>query len=500
MRMWSAALAMALALTPPPAVLARAVGAAPATDTTWMTVLLGGRKIGHLRIDRTHDGNVVTTTQDLQIELDRSGRLTPLAVLTRSVETPDGQPLGFYARSTLSNEDSTIDGQRRPDGSYVVTSTVAGLASQSTLSWPAGALLSDGQRQAMAQAAGRTGRYTLRLFDPVNQDVTTVDIEVLGNERIALPEGAELLNHQREVLQTSRDTQRMDLWVNARGETRRGSLEMLGHELDMLACSQACALAPVQDIDMLRAAMVDAPYPVPTSVRHTSLRYRIHTRDDAARPLIATDEQRVTSLGHGDWQVDVGDAAAGGQAPPTVQDTRANAWLQSAAPEIRAMAAAAAQGAETDREKMDGLRDFVSGYIDGHGADAGYASALEVLQSRQGDCKAYAVLLATLARSEGIPARVVTGMVYADRYAGSSQVFVPHAWVQAWIGGRWQSFDAALGQFDSTHIALDSGDGDPWHFANLSSLFGQMRIAEVTPVPELPPAMLRGAAVATRDW
>ena len=500
MRKWPAALAMALALIPAPAVFARAQDGAPATDTTWMTVLLGGRKIGYLRIDRTHDGNRVTTSQDLRIELNRNGHLTPMAVLTRSMETLDGQPLGFYARSTLSNSDSTVDGQRQPDGSYAVTSTVAGLASHSTLSWPTGALLSDGQRQAMAHASGKAGRYMLNLFDPVNQDVTTVSIDVLGNERVTLPEGSELLNHQREMLQTSRDIQHMDLWINTRGETRKGSLQMLGHELDMLACSQACALAPVQDIDMLRAAMVDAPHPVPTAARQASLRYLIHTTDDAARPLIATDEQRVTSLGHGDWQLDVGNAVAGGQPAPTRRDTQANAWLQSDAPEVRAMAEAAAAGAETDLQKMNSLREFVSGYIDGHGDDGGYASALEILKTRQGDCKAYAVLLAAFARAQSIPARVVTGMVYADRYAGSSQVFVPHAWVQAWVGGRWQSFDAALGQFDNTHIALDSGDGDPWHFANLSSLFGQMRIAEIGPVPELPPALLRGAAVATRDW
>lgn len=499
MRKWLAALAMVLAMSPAPAVLARAKGDAPVTETTWMTVLLGGRRIGHLRIDRTHAGNVVTTTQDLQIELDRNGHMTPMAVLTRSTESVDGQPLGFFARSTLSNADSTVDGQRQPDGSYAVTATVAGLASRATLSWPAGALLSDAQRQAMAHATGHTGHYVLRLFDPVNQDAAAVDVDVLGNERVVLPDGVELLSHQREVLQTTRDVQRMDLWVNARGETRKGSLEMLGHELDMLACSQACALAPVQDIDMLRAAMVDSPQAVPAPLRHGFLRFVIHAANDA-RPVIGTDEQRVTPLGNGDWQVDVGDAVAGGEAPPTPQDTQANAWLQSDTPEIRALADSAVLGARSDQQKMDGLRDFVSGYIHGQGTDAGYASAIEVVQTRQGDCKAYAVLLAALARAEGIPTRVVTGMVYADHFGGSSQVFVPHAWVQAWVDGRWQSFDAALGHFDSTHIALDSGDGNPWHFANLSGLLGQMRIAQVGPAPELPPSVLRGAAVATRDW
>jgi hypothetical protein len=498
MRSWFAALAMALALSPCPGVLARAAGSASTTDTTWMTVLLGGRRIGHLRIERTRDAETITTTQDLQIELDRHGRVTPMAVLTRSTETLDGQPLGFHARSLLSAFDSTVDGQRQPNGTYAVTTTVAGLAHRTLLAWPTGALLSDGQRQAMAGAAKRTASYTLSLFDPVSQEVAAVKVEVIGNELTALPEGQELLNHQRETLQTPRGPQHLDLWLDANGAIRKESLQMLGHPLDMLACSRACALAPAEDIDMLRAAMVESPQSVTASMRKGFLRYVIHAGDDA-QPVIATDEQRIVALGHGDWQVDVGDASPGGQAPPTDADIRPNAWLQSDAPPIRLLAAKAAGDAESDLQKMNRLRDFVGSYITINSSQAGYTSAIEIARTRTGDCKQHAVLLAALARAEGIPARVVSGMVYADRYADSARVFVPHAWVQAWIGGRWQSFDAALGHFDSTHIALDSGDGDPWQFTNLANLFGQMSIAQVTVAPDLAPPVLRGA-VASRDW
>jgi len=498
MRYWLAALWMAFALSSPPVAIAGAMESGPTSTTTWMTVMLAGRRIGHLRIDRVNDGKVVTTTQDLQIEINRAGRTVPMAVLTRSVETLDSQPLGFYSRSTLSSSDSIVDGQRRADGHYAITTTVGGMDSQSTLAWPTGALLSDGQRQAMAAAASQPGHYALNLFDPASQDVASVDIEVLGNERVSLPEGAEVLNHQREMLQTPRGVQRMDLWVNARGETRKTSLEMLGHPLDMLACSQACALAPVQDLDMLRASMVDSPQGLSSSMRAGFLRYVIHVTDGDAQPVISTDEQRVTPLGHGNWLVDVGNPVAGGQPAPVPADTQPNAWVQSDAPPIRKLAAQAVIGAEDDLQKMVQLRDFVSAYIPPHSRDIGYASAMEVVRERAGDCKEHAVLLAALARAQHIPARVVTGMVYAEHYADSSRVFVPHAWVQAWVHGRWQSFDAALGHFDSTHIALDSGDGDPWHFFNLANLFGQMRIAQIGTAPEQTAATMSGT-VATRD-
>lgn len=474
------------------------------TDTSWMTVLLGGRKIGHLQIDHQRDGDVVTTTQALVIELNRNGSSVPLGVTTRSVESASGQPLAFYARSTLSSTASTVDGQRRPDGNFTVTTTVGGAAHATTLSWPTGAVLSEGQRLAMLKAAAYPGQsYNMSMFDPASQAVAHVDMQVIGNEQVVLPEGSMMLSHQRQVLHTARGVQIMDLWLDDQGHARKGTLGMLGRELEMLACSERCAMAPAQKVDMFRAAMVGSPRVLPAAMRVTFLRYRIHMTEGSEPPAINTDEQHVSPLGNGDWLIDVGNAQPGGEAAPDADDTLPNAWVQSDAPVIRGLAAKAVGDTGDDLQKMRRLRSFVSDYITQHGLDVGYASALEVVQTRQGDCTEYAVLLAALARAEGIPTRVVTGMVYADRYAGGSRVFVPHAWVQSWINGRWQSFDAALRQFDSTHIALDMGDGDPWHFFNVTNLFAQIHIQEISSTSELagnvPPSSADGPPVAAGE-
>jgi transglutaminase/protease-like cytokinesis protein 3 len=104
---------------------------------------------------------------------------------------------------------------------------------------------------------------------------------------------------------------------------------------------------------------------------------------------------------------------------------------------------------------------------------------LEVAKNRQGDCAEFAVLLAAMARAEGIPARVAVGMLYTDRYDDKDHEFVPHAWVIAWVDGRWRSFDPAAARFDSGHIALDTGDGNPWHFFHATDEFGSIKIDSV---------------------
>ena len=104
---------------------------------------------------------------------------------------------------------------------------------------------------------------------------------------------------------------------------------------------------------------------------------------------------------------------------------------------------------------------------------------MDTLASQEGDCTEHAVLLAALARASGIPARVATGLVYADSYAGRRDVFIPHAWVQAWVDGRWRGYDAALNGFDSGHLGFNVGDGDPYRYYQGMALLGRLRIVDV---------------------
>lgn len=128
MRLKTAKLLLVLLLLPCPFAGTLAADAVPATsaDTTWMSVLLGGRKIGHLRIDRETAQGTVTTTQTLSILLNRSGKSIPLANMIRSVETTGGEPLGFSTRTSMSSMDSTVNGERQSDGSFRIATTVGG--------------------------------------------------------------------------------------------------------------------------------------------------------------------------------------------------------------------------------------------------------------------------------------------------------------------------------------------------------------------------------------
>ena len=79
-------------------------------------------------------------------------------------------------------------------------------------------------------------------------------------------------------------------------------------------------------------------------------------------------------------------------------------------------------------------------------------SALQVLDSRQGDCNEHTVLYVAMARALGLPARTAVGLVYLN---GS---FYYHAWPEVWLG-EWVAVDPTFGQYpaDAAHIRFVVG-------------------------------------------
>jgi hypothetical protein len=83
-------------------------------------------------------------------------------------------------------------------------------------------------------------------------------------------------------------------------------------------------------------------------------------------------------------------------------------------------------------------------------------SAEEILSSRQGICRDYAVLYTALMRAEGVPTRLCSGIVDVDNR------FYYHEWAETYIGKQygWVAVDPTLDQHiaDATHIVVDYGD------------------------------------------
>ncbi len=75
------------------------------------------------------------------------------------------------------------------------------------------------------------------------------------------------------------------------------------------------------------------------------------------------------------------------------------------------------------------------------------ADAVDTLATREADCLEFSELYVAMARSLGLPARIVSGVAY------SGGAFGGHAWVEVWAG-RWIEIDPTWGTefVDATHV------------------------------------------------
>ncbi len=113
-----------------------------------------------------------------------------------------------------------------------------------------------------------------------------------------------------------------------------------------------------------------------------------------------------------------------------------SAMIESTDPRIKKIAIEQTRGANSIMESAWALRDWVAENIKSNMGMA-FGSALDVLHSGRGDCSEKSVLLVALARSIGIPARAVIGLVFDGKN------FAGHMWCEVWTG-QWVPLDASF--------------------------------------------------------
>lgn len=253
------------------------------------------------------------------------------------------------------------------------------------------------------------------------------------------------------------------------------------------ATDDAPALSAEEARAFLRSLFVASPYRLDAVARAGEIDYRLVSGAPSPWAWPQTGEQRVTVDDDGIHVAVCADCGA--EPAPSEAQLRhylaPNAWVRSDDARIRAFARAQSRGLSV-QVRMRALTAAVRTHMNGGIDYRRYDDAVTALESRTGDCTEFAVLLAAAARARGIPARLVHGLAYSGRLAGRTHVFSPHAWVQAWDGRRWVSYDAAFGSFDAGHIALAIGDGDPAALKGLNRTVRQLRIIDAAGVRRVP--------------
>jgi transglutaminase-like putative cysteine protease len=112
------------------------------------------------------------------------------------------------------------------------------------------------------------------------------------------------------------------------------------------------------------------------------------------------------------------------------------------------------------------------------GSSGPSTSALDVYRERKGVCRDFALLATALCRAVNVPARYVFGYLPDVAVEPPDVPMDFHAWFEAYLGGRWYTFDARHNRPRIGRVVI--GRGRDAVDVALTTHFGAARLREMT--------------------
>ncbi len=468
------------------------------TEERWYIVKFDGQRAGWMRAweERTGEGDAarIATKSRMEFDLARGVAKVSLKLESEFVETARGEAVSMSSIQDMGLKPVFTTYTFTKDG---IESRVKGIDRATKHAKPEGVWLTPAAAARYVEQRMEAGakEIVVRSMDPSNGPVAfTATRRVLAEETI------EVFGKSVPALrcETSLDSPPIKSieYLDAKGEMLRTTMDIGGMKFELLSAEEAVAKVPGEAPEIMVKTFVK-PKPTIKSPRTAErATYRLSLakgQEFGDVPDIgAQDAERID---RSSWRVRVDAKAMDAATPEEAKDLRltsATAVCDAADAKVVDLAAKSRDsgpGKDNSPEaRARRLQRVVFDHIKTKSLGVGFASASEVVRTREGDCSEHAVLLAAALRADGIPSRVVSGLVYVEEMLGERDVFGYHMWTEALVPASkegefvWLTLDATMGPMrpDATHIALATStleDGTALNsLVSLLPTFGALQI------------------------
>jgi hypothetical protein len=433
-------------------------------ETRWLSLVLAGQPVGrsHEEVAPLADRGFRTRVS-WAVRMARLGTTVEMASDASFDEDDRGRLRAVRTEMTLSRQTTTSE-VSFADGTATIRDTGGGRTHTRTIAVTDPLLGPEAIRRASARtlrAAGDSLDYhtwspTLSAPHHVHCTADAVETRTIDGAstrlvRVVIAEG---------------EGQRHTAWLDAGGREVQSETPLPFGTMVATQTRAEPSLTPGElgaDVFARTLARSNVRLPRPRALDQLVVRVSLDAPAATLPQLESADERIVGRDARGTViEIDrVHPRATGGPSPAPVAPELlgASQLVDPMDPAVRSIAAQAIAGATDPWDQAQRLTRWVTDHMT-FDAGVAFAPAAEVARDRHGTCAAYAVLLASLLRAAGIPARVDMGVVYVDG------VFAGHAWVEAHLRGQWVALDAAVpsdGPADAARIALarDALDNGP---------------------------------------
>lgn len=431
-------------------------------DTAYLGLYLRGSKIGYAsyRSDPAIWAGKRVTKSESRTVLDATLLGSPITVSVDSATwaTASGQPLRILSTTRSGGRLDKVDAAFA-GGFAILHILIGAVSSQRKLALPAGAAVVDDPLSLVLH--GKLPRGTTRCYyvlDPSTASFLKTTVEVVGPARTSAGGKAWKAN----LIRLTDARSETDVFVNSSGDVLRVDGPM---GIVMLPVSKRVALAqpdkyhPSPDLAATSSLRPDKQIEDAEHLTQLSVRI-VGSRLDG----IPSDAGQSATKSPQGWTLDVHPPRLAERPTGSIKSAAAakSEWLlpslyiPSDNLQFRLLAAKIIGAKNVVQEAAFAIQNYVYENMKPNAGIGVLRDATEILRTKEGVCRDYAVLTVTLLRAAGVPARLASGLVDWD------DGFYYHAWAEAWDGRQWIGVDSttARAQLSASHIKLGEGNVD----------------------------------------
>ncbi len=443
------------------------------SETTRLGMFLEGKRIGsstYQSVEASYNGKSATkSSSNTTINALLMGESVELKLETATWTDPKGSPL--LMRSSLSSGGKTQRVEAKFSAKSIrVDIDNAGTKKTKTIKIPAGSKIVDDPLQIIIQGGLKVGtKRKFLVLDPTSVSLQENEVKVVGKRKTRVGE----TDVEATVVEIQAPQGLTTAYLSSKGDLLKVEAPMnivMLTETDktptrtIIPSERPVGSDPADNdkpVDIATATRLVPDKPIEDPASLTKL--TIHLTGQQLKSIPNDDHQTVTQEGKV-WTIDVHPTKfAIGRSYTIAQAARKMAAWTDPALNIPSddvkfirLAKKITGTRLTVRAASSEIRKWVYGYMKPNATMGIVRDANDVLDSKQGVCRDYAILTVTLLRAAGIPSRLASGLVSLD---GN---FYYHAWVEAWDGAKWIGVDSTTDrdQISAAHIKLAEGNVD----------------------------------------
>lgn len=448
------------------ALLGAAVARGDERRESWDAVFIAGKKVGYIHTIvepvKASDGRELLRVQvQTQLRFKRLNDTVTMQTRYGTVETKDGQVLRMDSRSLVGPNEMRVYGDV-VNGKMELALEGGGNRQVVTLDWPDDVRGPYGPEQSMSREPMAPGQVrVVPTFIPDLNKIGRTELTARSHEEVELGGGTRMTLLRVDSRVTGLDGSALPgmnstYWVDLNGQILKSETDVFGGLVTYRTTREA-ALAPIKSpLDLVKVSIVPVARRISRPERTREALYRVTLDGIRADEVFPSDpRQRLRVGSDGTTLLEVRTAGGFFRATnePGPEYLAANPVINSEDPRVVELSRRATAGAADALSKALAINKWVSDNVKEKNFETSFATASDVARDLSGDCSEHAVLCAAMCRAAAIPARVVIGLVYAEKLEG----FGYHMWVEAFANGAWIALDPTFGQseVDAVHIKLN---------------------------------------------